>query len=57
LKRIVSKNHRTAAAKLTAELNVYLEDPVSTTRVRGEFHRSNIHRRSAIATPLITEKL
>jgi hypothetical protein len=56
LKRIGSKNHRNAAAKVTAELNVHLEDPVSTTRVRGKIHRSNIHRRSAIATPLITEK-
>jgi hypothetical protein len=26
LKRIVSKNHRTTAAKVTAELSIYLED-------------------------------
>jgi transposase len=26
LKGIVSKNHRTAAAKLTAEINIHLED-------------------------------
>jgi len=26
LKEIVSKNHRTAAAKLTAEINIHLED-------------------------------
>ena len=30
LKRIVSKNHRTTAAKVTAELNILLVDPVST---------------------------
>jgi len=53
----VSKNYRTAAPKETAELNVHLEDPVSTKRVRREFHRSNFHGRSAIANPLITEKL
>ena len=30
LKRFVSKNHRTTATKVTAELNIYLEDLVST---------------------------
>jgi hypothetical protein len=30
LKRMASKNHRTTAAKVTAELSVHLEDPVST---------------------------
>ena len=30
LKRIVSKNHRITAAKVTAELNTHLEDPVFT---------------------------
>ena len=29
LMRIVSKNHRTVAAKVTAELSIHLEDPVS----------------------------
>jgi hypothetical protein len=29
LKRIVSENHRTAAAQVTAELNIHLEDSVS----------------------------
>ena len=28
--RIVSKNHRNSAAQVTAELNIHLEDPVST---------------------------
>jgi hypothetical protein len=28
--RIVSKNHITTAAHVTAELNIHLEDPVST---------------------------
>jgi len=33
LKRIVSNNHRTAAAKVTAELNIHLEDFVSTKTI------------------------
>jgi transposase len=32
-KRVVSKNHRTTAARVTAELNIHLEDPVSTKTV------------------------
>jgi hypothetical protein len=39
----------------TAELNIHLEDPVSTENVRCELHKSNIHGRAAIAKPLITE--
>jgi hypothetical protein len=30
VRRIVSKNHRTTAAQMTVELNIHLEDPVST---------------------------
>jgi hypothetical protein len=41
-RRIVSKNHRTTAAKVTAELNIHFEDPVSTKTVRCELHKSNI---------------
>jgi hypothetical protein len=37
LKALVSKNHRTAAAKLTAELNVHTEDPVSTEQSDESF--------------------
>jgi len=39
LKRIVSNNHRTAAAKLTAELNIRLEDC---------FHKLSLTRASQI---------
>jgi transposase len=53
--RIASKNHRTTAAQVTTELNIHLEDPVSTKTVRREFHKSNIHGRAAIAKPLVTE--
>jgi len=53
LKRIVSKRHRTTAAKVTAEFSIQLED---------RFHKNspmrvsqiNIHGRAAIVKPLIT---
>jgi len=51
LKRTVSKNHRTAAAKVTAKLNIHLEDPASTKTVRRKLHKSNIHGRAATAKP------
>jgi len=54
LKRIVSKNHRTTVAKVTAELNIHLVDPVSIKKVQ-ELHKSNIHGRPAIAKRLIPE--
>jgi hypothetical protein len=56
LRMIVLKNHRTNVAQVTAELNIHLEDPVSTETVRRELHKSNIHGRAAIAKPLITER-
>jgi hypothetical protein len=57
LRTIVSKNHTTTAEQVTAELNIHLEDTVSTKIVRRELHKSNIHDsgRAAIAKPLITE--
>jgi transposase len=55
LRRIVLKNHRTTAAQVTAELNIHLEDPVSTRTVRHELHKSNIHGRVAIVKPLNTK--
>jgi hypothetical protein len=55
LRRIVSKNHRSTAAQVTAKLNIRLEDPVSTKTVGRELHKSNIHGRAAIAELLITE--
>jgi len=42
LKRIVSKNQRTATAQGTVELNILLEDPVFTKTFRRELHKSNI---------------
>jgi hypothetical protein len=54
LRRIVSKNHRTAA-QVTGEVNIHLEDPVFTKTVWRELHKSSIHGRAAIAKPLLTE--
>jgi hypothetical protein len=45
---------RTAAAKVPAELDTHLKDPVYTKTVRQEFHKSNIHGTAAIAKSLIT---
>jgi len=50
--RIVSKNQRNTAAKVTAELSIHLEDPVSTKTIGQELHKSNISSRAAIAISL-----
>ena len=55
LKRIVSKIRGPTAAKVSVELSVYREDPVSTKTVGRKLHRSSIHGRSAFAVPLVTE--
>ena len=52
-KRTVSKNHRTAAAKVTAELNIRLKALFPQKTVRRELHKSNIHSRAAIAKPVM----
>jgi hypothetical protein len=38
-----------------AELNIHLKKPISTKIVQPELHKSNIHGRVAITTPLFTE--
>jgi FixJ family two-component response regulator len=55
LGRIVSKNSADTSVQVTAELNIHLEDPVSTKTVTRELHKSNIHGRAAMAKPLSTE--
>jgi type IV secretory pathway VirD2 relaxase len=47
-RRILSKNNRTTAAQVTAELTIHFEDAVSTKTVRRELHKSNIHGGAAI---------
>jgi hypothetical protein len=49
-----SHNYCTAGDR-KAELNILLEDPVSTKTVQPELRKSNIYARVAIAKPLITE--
>jgi adenosine deaminase len=55
MRKIVSKNHRTTTAQVTAELNIHLDDSVSRKTVQRELHKSHIHGRAATAEPLITE--
>ena len=59
MKTTVSKNHKTTAAKVIAELNIQIEDRFrerERERERGGgVHKSNVHGRAAIAKPLITE--
>jgi hypothetical protein len=33
MRGVVSKNHRSAAAQVTAEMDIHVEDPVSTKTV------------------------
>jgi adenosine deaminase len=47
MRRTVSKNHTTIEEQVAAELNIHLEDPVSTKTVLREFHKSNIHGKIA----------
>ncbi|XP_067141717.1 uncharacterized protein [Centruroides vittatus] len=54
LKRIVTKNKKTTAAKVTAELNMELTNPVSTKTVQRELHEQGISGRAAIPKPLIS---
>jgi hypothetical protein len=49
LRRILSKIYRTTAAQVTAEINVQLEEYVSTKHVCRELHKSDIHARAATA--------
>jgi hypothetical protein len=55
LKRSVSNNHRTTAAKVTAELSIHLKDPVSITTVARKLQKSNIQATATIDKPLVTE--
>jgi hypothetical protein len=41
----------------SAEVDIHLEDSVSTKTIRCELHRSNIHGTAAVAKPLITESI
>ncbi|MBJ5496517.1 hypothetical protein JGG50_25385 [Salmonella enterica subsp. enterica serovar Typhimurium] len=55
LKRIVTARRKTTATKVTAELNLHLQNTVSTHTVRRELHKQHIHGRAAIAKPLVSQ--
>ena len=48
LTRIVRKDHKNTAPKITAELYDYIETPFSSKTVRRELHKAGFHRRAAI---------
>jgi hypothetical protein len=52
---IVSDNHTTTAAQVTAELYIHLEDPGFTKTVRLEFHKSHMNSTAATAKPKVTK--
>jgi hypothetical protein len=43
--KTVFKNYRIISAQVIAELNIHLENPVSTKTVQCELHKSNNHGR------------
>ena len=51
----MSENHRNTAAKVTAELNIHPEDPLSAKAAGHKLHKYDIYGRAAIAEPVITE--
>ncbi|GFW89899.1 uncharacterized protein TNCV_2979951 [Trichonephila clavipes] len=55
LKRIVTSNKRTNAAKVTADLNQHLDSPVSAFIVRRYLHKQNNYGREAILKPLVAD--
>jgi len=55
LKRIVSENRRTAAAKVAADHSIHLEDRFHKNSLTRELNKSNIRGRTAVAQPPITE--
>ncbi|XP_076057808.1 uncharacterized protein LOC143035116 [Oratosquilla oratoria] len=55
LNRIVRKDRKTTASKITAELNEHLQNPVSQKTVRRELRKFRFHGRAAIRKPLLSK--
>ncbi|XP_076062505.1 uncharacterized protein LOC143037830 [Oratosquilla oratoria] len=55
LNRIVRKDRKTTASKITAELNEHLQNTVSQKTVRRELHKFGFHGRAAIRKPLLSK--
>ena len=51
----MTKNKKTTAAKVTAEMNVVLINPVSTKTIRRELHNQGIAGRVAIQKPFVSD--
>ena len=51
LRRIVMKDHKTTAPKITAGLNDHLENAVSSKKLRKGLHKAGFHERAAIRKP------
>ena len=54
LKRIMGRNHRTTADKVTAALNQNLNSPVLTKTLRRELNMARHHGRAALRNPLFS---
>jgi hypothetical protein len=50
MRRTVSKNHKTTATQVTAELNIHFEDLVSTKTALCGLHKSIMHGRAYVLT-------
>ena len=55
LRKTVVSQRYTTVTKVTVELDMRLENGVSTKIVRRELHEQNIHGRAAIAQSLVTQ--
>ena len=51
LRRIVRKDHKNTAPKITADLDDHLENPVSLKTVRKELYKVRFHERASIGKP------
>ncbi|MBJ5505486.1 hypothetical protein JGG47_23230 [Salmonella enterica subsp. enterica serovar Derby] len=51
----MTARRKTTAAKVTAEFNAHLQNPVSTHTVQRELHKQHIHDRAAISKPLVSQ--
>ena len=57
LNRILTKNKKTTASKVTADMNVGLPNPVSVKTIRRKLHKQDIAGRAAIQKPFISDDI
>ena len=51
----MTKNKKTIAAKVTAEMNIVFTNPVSTKTIRRKLHNQGIAGRVAIQKPFVSD--